>query len=716
MAHRFRFALLVSVSAAGLATPVLAATSTIETVIVTAEKRSEQVKNVPMAVTVLGQDTFTRLNARNFEDYVAQVPGLSLTELSQTHPTLILRGINAGGIGSTVGVLLDETPYGSSSALANASILTANLDTYDLSRVEVLKGPQGTLYGASTLGGLLKFVTNPPDPTGWDDSFEGSYMGYGHGGQGGSFRAMGNVPIDDDLAVRASGFLRSTPGFIDDPGRGVTDINGISAYGGRVSVLYKPTDDIQVRLNALDEGLSTNSDATEDVVLLTGGKIVPKYGDYQQKRTSDTPQKVRYAVYNATVDWNLDLGTLTSATSYGQLHDEIFQDTTGALGLDIDGRVRNGKFTQEVRLASNAPVSGFDWLVGFFYTNEQAVLHQDLVLAPHGASLAFVELDSNYNEVAAFGNLTYHFTEDFDVSAGGRYSHDSQHANQFGLGTPANGASSDDVFTWSAAAHYALDSDTSLYARVAKGWRPGGPNVLPIGVPLVNVPRTFNPDSLINYEAGVKGTALDGRVSYAVDAFWIDWSNIQLLAFVGGTGVNINGGDARSAGVEGNVTWQPVDPLTFNFNVAYVDAIITKTDPKTLLLIDALKGDPLPWTPKWSSSIDADYRFDPMNGFTPYVGGTFRYVGERPSDFIGLAFQTGAVTQRQYFMPYYTTLDARIGLEWGNWAAEVYGRNLFEAKGFTAFAPTGNSVASGGAANVAVIAPREIGIVLRGKL
>src|SRR5215469_17100320 len=117
MGNRFRLALLVSASAVALATPVLAATTTIETVVVTAEKRSEEVKNVPMAVTVLGQDTFTRLNARNFEDYIAQVPGMSLTEASQTHPNLILRGINAGGDGSTVGTLIDETPYGSSSAL-----------------------------------------------------------------------------------------------------------------------------------------------------------------------------------------------------------------------------------------------------------------------------------------------------------------------------------------------------------------------------------------------------------------------------------------------------------------------------------------------------------------------------------------------------------------------------------------------------------------------
>ena len=713
---RIRFALLITASGVALAAPALAETTNVETVVVTAEKRSQEVKDVPMAVTVLGQDDFTRLNARNFEDYIAQIPGMSLTEANTTHPNLILRGINAGGDGSTVGTLLDETPYGSSSALANGAILAPNLDTYDMSRVEVLKGPQGTLYGASTLGGLLKFVSNPPSTAGWDDSFEGTYMGYGHGGQGGSFRAMGNVPVDDDLAVRADGFDRYTPGYIDDPGRNRTDLNGVSAYGGRVSVLYKPTDDVQVRLNALDEGLSTNSDASEDIVLLPGGKIVPKYGDYEQKSTTDTPAKARYNIYNATVDWNLDFATLTSSTSFGQVHDELFQDGTAVFGADIDGKTRQGKFTQEVRLASNAPVANFDWLVGFFYTNETAVLHQDIVPALHQPALAFLELDSNYNEVAAFGNLTYHFTQDFDVSAGGRYSHDSQHANQFGLAA-ANGASSDDVFTWSVAAHYALDSDTSLYARIAKGWRPGGPNVLPIGPPVVPpTPAFFKPDSLINYEVGVKGNALDGRVSYDVDVFYIDWSNIQLLEVFNNTAIDANGGDARSEGLEGNIGWQPIDPLTLNFNIAYIDAALTQnTDP---LVVGGQKGDPLPWTPKWSSSIDADYRFDPMSGFTPYVGGTFRYVGERGSDYIGLITQAGlgAAAQRQFFMPYYTTLDARVGLDWGNWSVEAYGKNLFESKGFTAFAPTGNSVANGGAGNVAVIAPREIGIVLRGKI
>lgn len=703
-ARGLKVALLATAAAIVMAVPALADT-TIETVVVTAEKRSEEVKNVPMGLTVLNGDALKKLNDRSFEDYVNQVPGMSLTESNPTHPNLILRGINAGGDGSTVGVYIDDTPYGSSNALANGSILAPNIDTFDIARVEVLKGPQGTLYGANTLGGLLHFVSNQPSTSGFDDGIELSGMDYDNGGDGGSVRGMVNVPLGDNFALRASGFERYTPGYIDDPGRGLKNINGIHAYGGRVSLLVQPDQDLTIRFNILNETLSASNDNAEDVLLI-GPKIVPKYGNYQEQRTTNVPTSSRYAIYNGTVDWNVDFATLTSSTSYGQVHDTLFQDGTGVFGLDVAGILRQGKFSQEIRLASNAPIEGFDWLAGAYYTNEDATLRQDLVPALHGPSLAFLRLDSRYIETAVFANFTYHFTPAFDVNLGGRYLHDQQHASQSGLAT-GFGRSSDGVFTWSAAAHYALDDDTSLYARIAKGFRPGGPNVLPFGPLPPGVPSFFNPDSLINYEVGAKGSALDGRLSYDADVYYIDWSDIQLLEVINNVAINGNGGGARSVGVEADVVWQPIDPLTLSFNGAYTNAELTEDTPA---IVGGKKGDPLSWTPDWASTIDGDYRFDPLGDFTPYVGASWHYVGERPSD-----FQAGAPL-RQYTMPAYNAIDARIGVDWQQWTLEFYGKNLTDEKGFTSFGAVGTSAASGNAASVAVMAPREIGILLRGKI
>lgn len=701
MARRITTALLGTISFLALTAPVFADSGSIEEVVVTASKRSTALKDVPMAVTVVGQDDLDRLNARSYEDFINNVPGMSLSEASATHPQLILRGINAGGVGSTVGTYFDETPYGSSSALANGVNTAPNLDTFDIQRVEVLRGPQGTLYGSSTLGGLLKFVPNAPDPSGFAAQVEAGGTEVDHGGSGGFARAMVNLPLTDDLAVRLVGYDTHDGGWVDDPGRGVKNTNGVTNYGGRVEVLYRPTDKFSVRLNMLSEKVDAGNSNVEDVVI-TGNSFHPLVGDYQELRTTNEPSRARYMIYNATINWDFNWANLTSATSYGTLRDQVFQDGTGILGVDIDGRLGVKKFTQEVRLASEPNSGPLDWLVGGYYTQEKASLVQNLVLAPATPALGFLQLDSRYTEEAAFADATYHFTPAFDLSLGGRYSENRQRANETGLGL-AQGASKGNVFTWSAALHYALSDQVSLYGRVAKGFRPGGPNALPIGNP-AGVPTSFSSDSLINYEAGVKGDFFDGQLSLDADIFYIDWSNIQLLTVINNTGVNGNGGSARSEGFEWNVDWRPVENLSLSWNGAYTDAKLTEnTDP----IVGGLSGDPLPWAPKWTSTINADYRFDNGGEWTPYVGGSWRYIGERNSD-----FQAGGRPMR---LGAYNELDLRVGLDWKQWELELYGKNLNNAKGVTAFAASGTSAASGNAATVALVSPRLLGVVLRAK-
>jgi len=717
-------ALLAGTSLIPLAVSAQTNNGSVETVIVTAEKRAESAQNVPMSLTVLGQDQLNTLNLRNFEDIMAQVPGLSVSEADPSHPVLILRGINAGGDGATVGTYLDETPYGSSNALANGTDTAPNLDTFDMQRVEVLRGPQGTLYGAGAEGGLLKFVSNAPDATGFDDAVELTGINMDNGGFGESERAMLNVPLTDDLALRAVGFDVRTPGYIGDPALGLQHVNDETDYGGRVSMLWNPADKLSVRFNIMQQQLDLGNDSVEDVIV-TDGKISPLYGDYEQKRTATSPNGVRYYLYNTTVNWDLNFATLTSASSYTDLRDFTFDDDTALLGADVQGFLRQGKFIQEVRLASDPGQGPLDWLVGFYYANEHDGLHQDVVFSFHGAPLESLNLNSAYIETTGFANATYHVTSNFELGAGLRYATDSQNSDETltlpPLGSIAGGDSSHNIMTWAGDARYHLDDQTMLYARVATGWRPGGPNDLPPGAP-PGVPHTFNPDSLTNYEVGAKSTLPDENLSFDADAFYINWQDIQLLETVLNYNINGNGGTATSKGFEANATWQPVERLTLNLNGAFTDAYLTAPAPA----VGATTGNPLPNSPKWSGTLNGDYQFLPMGDFTPYVGASWHYIGDR-----GWGFNTNPFAAPpnnsipEGTLPSYNTFDLRIGVDWQKWTLELYGKNLNGAKGIEAFAPYGGSVASlgynpllggvGPAATASIIQPRVVGLVLRGK-
>jgi iron complex outermembrane recepter protein len=713
-------ALLAGASLLPMAAQAQSSTSSVETVYVTAEKRSEEAKNVPMSITVVGADELNKLNIRSFEDLMSQVPGLSVTEADPTHPSLILRGINAGGDGSTVGTYLDETPYGSSNALANGTDTAPNLDTFDMQRVEVLRGPQGTLYGAGAEGGLIKFVTNAPDTSGFDDAFELGAMTMAHGGLGNSVRGMLNVALSDDLAVRVVGFDVRTPGYVNNTYLGLSNINDTTSFGGRASILYKPTDKLSVRLNMLQQQLDDGSQSVEDVVVGADGKITPLYGDYNQRRDFLEPNGVRYYLYNGTINWDFDFATLTSSTSYTNLHDYTFLDDSGLLGapFGVQGFLHQGKFIQEVRLASDPGATGpLDWLVGFYYANEHDGLHQDVVGAfetpPSAESL---NLQSTYIETTGFANATYHVLSNFELGAGVRYATDSQNSAETitipALGQVAGGTSQHDIITWSGDARYHLDDQTMIYGRVATGWRPGGPNDLPPAAP-ASVPHTYSPDSLINYEAGVKSTLTDYNLSFDADVFDIEWRDIQILETVASFNINGNGGRANSKGFEANATWQPIEQLTFNLNGSYIDAALSEDAPD----IGGFKGNALPYAPRWTGTLSGDYEFEPIGDLTPYVGASAHYTGIR-----GGGFSAGFP---EITLPGYATLDLRLGVSRDNWSIEIYGKNINDSRGISAFGPYGGSAASETppfsglslpAATASLIEPRIFGIVLRGKL
>jgi iron complex outermembrane recepter protein len=701
------------------------------TIVVTAEKREEPLQNVPMSVTALGGGSLDKLQDRDFSDYAAMVPGLSWVSSQPGLTRLTLRGENAGGVGSTVAVYLDESPFGSSSALLNGSILSGDFDTWDLQRIEVLRGPQGTLYGANSEGGLLKFVTTAPILGSFSGAAEVTGETVDHGGQGWDTRAVLNLPVGDKVAWRISGFEEHVPGYIDDPSRGKSELNDGRKEGGRVSMLAVPTDDLTIRLTATSQQSNYDGTPSIDIDPVT---LKPLHGDLTQERFVSEPSSFNYVNYNATVNWNAGPFSILSTTSYGILNSDTFSDASNqllapgltvedllgeaiapGLGASLDDVVDMKKLTQEIRLSS--PNSErLEWQVGGYFTRENGALveHLNAIDTASGADAGLPSLEipiiaSTYKEWAGFGNLTYHFNSQFDIQAGGRYSSNEQTAteNVTGLLVPTpevfNFPSKGHVVTYSAAPRWHIDANTMVYARVATGYRPGGPNALPPLAP-PDVPREYGADKTTNIEVGIRSTQLDGLLSIDVAAFHVDWKNIQLVENIGGFNFNGNGGTARSQGVEWTFGYIPVHGLTFTWTGAYTDAKLTSDAPG----VNGLSGDPLPYAPKWSTSLDGEYSWAAFSNYKGFVGATWSYVGTRSTDF-GSSIDA---IPTQVPLSSYSTFAARIGLESDRYRVSLYGKNLGDSRGITSYQSSG-APDSGG--EITVIQPRTVGVTVSAK-
>ena len=620
----------------------------LETIIVTAEKREESLQDVPMGVTALGGSRLDELQARDFADYAPLVPGLSLATDQTGFTRLTLRGQNAGGAGSTVAVYLDESPFGSSTALLNGAINTGDFDTFDMQRVEVLRGPQGTIYGANSEGGLLKFVTNAPELGKFSFAGDAGGEGVSHGGNGVSTHALVNIPLGDIAALRVSGFFEDAPGYINDPATGQSQLNQGRKSGGRASLLVEPTKDLSLRFTAVVQNSSYDGTNLVDSDPIT---LKPLYGDLAQQRAVPEPSKFQYNNYNGTIDWNLGAVRLLSTTSYSILDTDLVTDGTpiygglaGALfggpGAPLLATSELTKVTQEIRLTSPT-TDRLEWQVGGYYTHESGTIIQNLYSAdiPSGQVLGLLIqpiIDSTYKESAGFLDLTYHFNTSFDIQAGGRWSSNSQTATQTTtynsllaslLGVVPNpqiinGNSSENVWTYSLAPSWHIDTKSMMYARLATGYRPGGPNVLPPNAP-PDVQRQYGSDRTTNVELGVRSTQMDGRLSLDLAAYHVDWKNIQLIEAVSGFGINANGGTARSQGLEWNFAYLPVQGLTFQWTGAYTDAKLTSAAPN----VSANSGDPLPYAPKRSTAVDGEYKRPAFGDYSAFVGATWSYVG-----------------------------------------------------------------------------------------
>jgi len=671
----------------------------LEEIVVTAQKREERLQDVPVPVTALSAQALIDYHELRIQDYYTRVPGLNVTPGDyRGDPILTIRGITTGGgglVNPTVGIVIDDVPFGSSTGLGGGGP-AIDIDPTDLARIEVLRGPQGTLYGVSSIGGLLKYVTVDPSTESLTGHLQAGTSAVYHGAEAGyNASAAVNVPLGDAWAIRASGSVRRDPGYVDNIETGQRGINEGEVTAAHLSALWRPSGSLSLKLSAL----------VQDIDNYGSPQVEPALGDLKQslERGTGTYHKNTQA-YSAILKAKLGNIDVTSLTGYSVNH---FRDTVddsyalGSFAIPLFGvnswiftdDARTDKFTQEFRLSS--PIGQyFDGLLGLFYTHERTpYLETDYAENPQTGALAGYWLTSDYfpttyEEYAVFADLKAHLTSSFDIQFGGRESQNRQtymetligvaDAAFFGGSSPVVNPLVDtknDSFTYLVTPQYRLTPDFMVYARLASGYRAGGPN--PTST-IFHLPPSFGPDTTRNYEVGAKGDFLEHTLSLDASVYYIDWRDIQLqlTAPVSGANYYANASRAKSQGIEFSFEASPIVGLRFAGWVAFNEATLTQGFPATSISAGGaygVRGNPLPDSSRFSGNLAFDETVIATSQISAFVGAAVSYVGEREGVFT-------SSSERQFF-PAYAKADVHMGFKDGPWTTTVFVDNVADRRG-----------------------------------
>jgi outer membrane receptor protein involved in Fe transport len=602
----------------------------IDKVIVTAQKREQAALDVPGSVASVNTERLAREGKVRLEDYVAAVPGLSISSYRQGFTQVILRGITTGVAQSaaTTAFYIDEAPIGSVNAYTLGSTITPDIDPAELQRIEVLKGPQGTLYGAGAMGGMVRYVTAPADFRKMRGSVTLGGTQVDGGANGSSARASLNVPFaEDKMALRFSAFSRTDGGFIDTT-KGREDINQSKVSGGRVAFTWLLNNQWKLNAFALTQKVDSKGTAMEDVDAKT---LQPLYGKYKQQTFVREPSFAHLDVANLTLSGEVGPFDLVSSTTWQKINTQTTTDNTYGFGVALgavlgipdlgivgDHSADTKRLSQELRLRAIAFDGRLQYEGGVYYTRENSgtliptpTPFSTTTGAPYALpEIARAEIVSAYKEYSVFANATYSLTPKVDLQAGVRHGWDDQAYQQAYQGllvgpTPlefhsgAKNSKSTYLFT----ASYKPSSTDALYARVATGYRAGGPNAIPPAA-VVNAAQTFRPDTLTSVEAGYKAVFGGGKVSFEGAVFNTKWKDIQISTSAAGFAYFVNGGTATSRGAEASLVFYPVAGLSLRATGGYTKAVLDEDAPDA----GGRQGDPLPFVPKITSSVGANYR------------------------------------------------------------------------------------------------------------
>ncbi len=675
------------------------ATSEPEVVIVTATRRTTELQDTPLAVSALSGVELEDRGIVSVGAAVQLVPGVQLTNNQPGNNEIIIRGVgtatgtqsNADSIvNSTTAAYLDQVP------ISSTVQKTPDYRFIDLARVEVLRGPQGTLYGQSAMGGVVRYITNKPSTEALSGRVNTFVSSTDNGDWNKGVEGHVNIPLGETAALRLVGYGYDNSGFIDVIGTtqepGANDEN---TYGGRAAFRWTPNDRLTVDLTALYNKIDLGSiqaiTATYPVDFNPFTPAVTTPVSTSRLVAQHRQPAIREAsIFSGEFNYKFDGADATLILARKNTDvDTKFEaaDIVGLTDVYLNNRTINSgeSDTIEFRLASTGENRPVDWIVGVYRektTGTAATLAVvsgnptllNIILGPRGPlAVGDRGIDSgralSYEELSFFGEATLHFTDKFDLTLGARTA-DVENDYRFvyargkvePAGRPAlvgrSQAASETVATYKVNLSYKATPDLLFYLNAASGYRPGGFN-FGTSVP-VSIPDTsYTSDSLWNYELGVRSSLFNKRLVLNAAVYRIDWSDIQLstIDLVTFYSSVRNVSRAEINGFELEAAWKATDNLSFALAYTYSDATVTGPAVVSGGGVSIDPGDPLPGTPENAGSLLANWR-SPIgssgNFFT--ANATYRYVGDR----------VPVLGQLTPVMEAYSLLDLRTGIELKN--------------------------------------------------
>ncbi|MBA17337.1 MAG: TonB-dependent receptor [Sphingomonas sp.] len=691
-------------------------------IVVTATRRAERLQDVPLSVTAFQQEELTEKGIVGYEGLARETPGVVVNKPTANFNNFTARGIATNGYGAnlqgTVAIYIDELPI---SANGNSTILDPTL--FDVERVEFLRGPQGTLFGSSSLAGAVRILTKSPD---LDEVQASALVDIGLTGSDSlrqRYNGMVNVPIiTDRLGLRLVGFYRHEDGWVDNIGTGVKNSNVLKAYGGRAELEWQPNDRFRARATFIYENSQPEDSALTNPDL---GKFV---------RRSDRPDLFEGELhsYNLSFDWDLGFANFTSSTTYATFDQSFVVDLAGTFAQTIpfalDAYAYDDVWVQEMRLASQT--SGpLEWIVGsFFYgkerqvdynyrSNEQFIDEYNITGLPDEYYSRFTGIGRS-TELAAFGELTYRFGEKFWLTGGLRYTSTEVRANTRAGGYTSNYLAvapalvaanyklgwnfvptavpaalgrrvTDGSLSYKVSASFKPSPSLTTYATIATGFRAPVANARAGLVSVVDptdivIPDGADSDSLTNYEVGLKGYWLDGALSANLAFYYIDWRDIQVQANRLSDQIQFatNIGAATSKGVELELAVRPTRGLIFTFNGSYNDAKVTELTDQEAAMSGAEKGIQLA-SPHFQGSATVRYDFAVGDNADVFMAANAAHVGKYPGLFPNVPGRPTLINPTYDYTDAYTTVNLYAGVTTGGAKITAYVENLLDDDSIT---------------------------------
>jgi iron complex outermembrane receptor protein len=676
-------------------------------VTVTARKRAESLQDVPFAISARTGEELRASGATNLEDVSRMIAGFSVLNLGPGQSQAAIRGVSGGkidrdlpGVKEQIGVYMDESPI-------SLSLFTPDLDLYDLNRVEVLRGPQGTLFGSGSIGGTVRYISNQPDLTAGYGDVEVGMNTIDGGDTGGNVRGMFNMPMGDRSALRMVGYYGEIPGFIDaiQPDGSIDeDVNGGTKYGMRAAIRFELNENVTITPRVIYQDVDIDGYNRTDVWNMLANPFLTTQppvtiGDRQQ--FTQLQEKFSDEFMLADLNLEIDLGSvvMTSVSSYTDRDILVIRDATQLSGsvtyfnlggdgdqIRLDSPLHDATtvkvFTQELRFASDYE-GGMQWVAGVFYSDTDRDYGQqlptpgydalvDLLLfdgvppndlpstalgAPVEDMPFFSDIPYSIEQLAVFAEVNFSLGDRANLAIGGRYYDFSEDrvltfGGLFSDPSAGPGSTDSDGFLPRALFSYDLTEDVQLNAQVSQGFRLGGINdplnltlCTPDDVLTFGNRPTFEDEKLTNYEIGAKIGFADGRAQFNVSAFHAEIDDLQAVLLAGSCSSRIvmNVPNAHSTGVEFELTAQPTDRFDFGLSAAYVSSEVDSTISTVIL-----DGDRQPSVPEFQLAANATYSWPMTAAIDGYVSASYQHVGDR---------YTQIADQRAAF----GTFDIRLG-------------------------------------------------------